>query len=87
LLGRGIYGTVYLATEVGTTKQLACKIVDLRREAPKLPDREQCHDDKQSKVQAFAKKATGAVAVRKKLMREIEILSKINHVGSFVPYL
>jgi serine/threonine protein kinase len=81
LLGSGIYGNVFLANDVATQTQLACKIVDLRRNAL---NQKECtptvHEDVKPRVQAYAEKINKVVEVRRKLVREIEILSKLSHV-------
>jgi serine/threonine protein kinase len=81
LLGSGVYGSVYLANDVLTKKQVACKIVDLRRKAVVPSGHDTPLDGAHKKeVQAFAEQEKGVSEVRKKLIREIEILSKLSHV-------
>jgi serine/threonine protein kinase len=81
LLGSGVYGSVYLANDVLTQKQVACKIVDLRRKAMKPDGQDTLLDGAhRMEVQAFAEQENGVTEVRKKLIREIEILSKLSHV-------
>jgi hypothetical protein len=75
---------VYLANDVVTQKQLACKVVDLRRNAvdPDGADEPDTSLDggQRMKVQAYAEKECVIVEVQQKLAREIEILSKLSHV-------
>jgi serine/threonine protein kinase len=81
LLGSGVYGSVYLANDVLTQKQVACKIVDLRRKAVEPDGHGTPLDGAHKKeVQAFAEQEKGVSQARKKLIREIEILSKLSHV-------
>ncbi|CZT13325.1 related to myosin light chain kinase 2 [Rhynchosporium graminicola] len=63
VLGTGQYGTVYLATDVATSKQIACKIVDFSKVADHPYD---------TSIVASAEE-------RVKLQREILILSRLNH--------
>jgi len=81
LLGSGVYGSVYLANDVLTQKQVACKIVDLRRKAVEPDGYDTPLDGAHKKeVQAFAEQEKGISEARKKQIREIEILSKLSHV-------
>lgn len=75
LLGSGVYGTVYLARDEVTQKQLACKVVNLRGDALKLSNPSTPQDDG-----VYAEKSRKLGDARKKLIREIEILSKLSHV-------
>lgn len=81
MLGSGIFGRVYLANDVLTQTQVACKIVDLRRKALE-PDGHDTPLDGAHKmeVQSFVEQEKGVSEARKKLIREIEILSKLSHV-------
>jgi hypothetical protein len=74
---------VFLANDVLTQKQVACKIVDLRKNAVEL-DKQDISLDRPHRieVQAFAEQKKGVTEVRKKLIREVEILSKLGHVGT-----
>ena len=60
--------------------QLACKIVDLRSHALNQTEYTVVHGDRKPKVQAYAEKTERVFEVRRKLMREVEILSKLSHV-------
>lgn len=66
---------------MATQMQLACKIVDLRREALNQTEYAPAiRDDRKPKVQAYAERINRGAEARRKLMREIEILSKLSHV-------
>jgi hypothetical protein len=69
-LGEGGCSVVHLATEMSSKWQVACKIVDLRRFSL---GRSKCDTEK----------AGEATDERAKLIREIEFLSKLNHVSNF----
>ncbi|KFY33520.1 hypothetical protein V494_07556 [Pseudogymnoascus sp. VKM F-4513 (FW-928)] len=69
LLGSGIYGKVYLATEVATKRQLACKVVNLR---PVVPTSSEDGQANASQGQTMRRE-------RQRLMREVEILTMVNH--------
>jgi len=74
---------VFLANDVMTQKQVACKIVDLRKNAVELDKQDISLDGPHRiEVQAFAEQKKGVTEVRKKLIREVEILSKLGHVGT-----
>ncbi|KFY25824.1 hypothetical protein V493_04424 [Pseudogymnoascus sp. VKM F-4281 (FW-2241)] len=68
LLGSGIYGKVYLATEIATRRQLACKVVDLRVVAPAS----------ESRSARISRERTTRLE-RARLMREVDIFSMVNH--------
>jgi serine/threonine protein kinase len=75
-LGCGKYGSVYLAREVSTTRQVACKIVDLDLAMHQLSS--------QSFATAGERWEAGVQAARderRKMMREIKILAGISHVS------
>jgi serine/threonine protein kinase len=80
VLGSGQYGKVYLAHEVSTWRQLACKIVELNEAARQLAglhntstrDDSLTHDP----LRWIEERRE-----RQKAMREIEILSKLSHVS------
>ncbi|KAH0562230.1 hypothetical protein GP486_003067 [Trichoglossum hirsutum] len=78
ILGKGGYGTVYMAINQVTKRQLACKIVDLR--TPLSPE---------GHVEGIGAKNSGtkrkrmdieANRNRKGWMREVEILQSLSHV-------
>lgn len=75
LLGSGHYGKVYLATEVATRRQLACKVVNLRAAAAAVSN--------DNLADASAERTTGGK--RGRLMREVEILTMLNHVCQLPP--
>ena len=72
VLGTGMYGSVYLAKEVASSSQLACKIVNLPSAIHKLA----------TSVDSWSERAKEAKDLRRKALREIGILSKISHVRS-----
>lgn len=76
LLGSGICGKVYLATEVATKRQLACKVVNLRAVAAVL------EDDHSNASREQTMRIEG-----QRLIREIEILTRVNHVCEIPPSL
>lgn len=62
-------------------RQLACKVVDLRRYTPESDGYGMPLDGAHKVgVQAYVERYRGITEARKKLMREIEILGKLNHV-------
>ncbi|ELR02468.1 Meiosis-specific serine/threonine-protein kinase mek1 [Pseudogymnoascus destructans] len=65
LLGSGICGKVYLATEVATKRQLACKVVNLRVAVV-------VSEDDQARERTMRLES-------QRLIREIEILTRVNH--------
>jgi hypothetical protein len=71
-------------------KQLACKIVDLRRRAKEPNESENIFNAENGpKVQAYAEQVREVTGVRKKLIREIEFLSRLSHVRDvfgLIPY-
>jgi len=79
MLGKGQYGNVYLATEATTTKQLACKVIDLELAMKNL--------SLQSAGNASLQRWESGMRVahqKKKILREIKILAKLSHVSSDV---
>ena len=77
-----MYGKVFLANDVLNQTQAACKIVDLRRKAVKPDELDKPpNEPPRVEVQAFAEQERDIIDVRKKLLREIEILSKLSHVS------
>ncbi|KAE8446107.1 hypothetical protein EG329_012478 [Mollisiaceae sp. DMI_Dod_QoI] len=74
VLGQGQYGAVHLATEIGTFKQLACKIINLREAADNLADHSSTVAGK-----AWYERMERAKEGIKMVMREIQILSKLSH--------
>ena len=78
-LGNGRFGDVFLAHEVETTKQVACKIVDLNLASQQLAD-------SHSSVPSDTTWEAGLRLAReekRKILREIGILAKLSHVGRF----
>lgn len=94
LLGAGAYGKVYMAINSSQRRQLACKIVDLRKLRPQTRariGREEQHaqaEDVDNRVQlrklaALADEKKRAHLLEDKLTRwyrEVDILASINHV-------
>lgn len=80
VLGGGFYGVVYLAHEVNTQKQVACKIIDLKAAAQQLSRPQttsaRMWDDEVVQLEN---------AARQKVLREIRILAQLSHVGPFFP--
>ncbi|PBP17589.1 serine/threonine protein kinase [Diplocarpon rosae] len=70
MLGSGQYGKVFLAKEVASSKQVACKIIDF----------EEAMKNQGAMSQTSLDTATGNyVITRDKIMREIRILSELSH--------
>ena len=78
ILGAGRYGNVYLATELATMKQIACKIVDLDLAMRNLSD---SYRDSSLAVLRWKSGLESAKEERKRVLREIRILSKLSHVS------
>ncbi|KAJ8064571.1 hypothetical protein OCU04_006900 [Sclerotinia nivalis] len=70
VLGSGIAGEVFLANRVGTPKQVACKVVKLSSSGHALPG---------SQSQTESNQQYDADLMRKTYLREVCILSKLNH--------
>ncbi|KAF7907570.1 uncharacterized protein EAF01_005156 [Botrytis porri] len=70
VLGSGIAGKVFLANNVGSSKQLACKVIEVRPPRRANPS---SHGSTESGQQYDTDLA------RKSHLREVEILSKLNH--------
>lgn len=77
MLGSGNYGKVYLAAEAESTKQVACKIVDLRSAMEQLQDSASLVDQ----VSRFENGKTVDLDEKKRVLREIRILAKLSHVS------
>jgi serine/threonine protein kinase len=76
-LGEGQYGGVFLATELDTRKQLACKIIDLERAMKNLGDRSvitSARERWESRIQYTSEQ-------KRRVLREIKILAKLSHVS------
>ncbi|CZR59166.1 related to myosin light chain kinase 2 [Phialocephala subalpina] len=74
VLGQGQYGAVYLGTEVGTSKQLACKVINLSEAADNLAEHSSAVAGK-----AWHERVERAREGIRLVMREIKILSKLSH--------
>jgi len=93
MLGAGAYGRVFMAVEQGVRRQLACKVVDLRKLRPTIPIGRLEHpasaEDVDNRVQM--RKVKDWVDKQKKgnklgdklkvYAREVEILNSISHVS------
>lgn len=77
VLGRGSYGAVYLAMEVATSRQVACKIVDLDAAAHQLTELSVSDIAREDWHEGVRRLTRGKELV----MREVKILSKLSHVG------
>lgn len=69
VLGEGQYGTVHLATEVATSMQVACKVVNRKASVSKLSTRSTKHPHQPNEY------------VGDRIMREIQILKALSHVS------
>lgn len=76
ILGEGAHGVVYVAQEVATSKQVACKIVNLNASSEKYMERRSQVNPGEMWHDQVRRVAEG----RKVTMREIKILSKLSHV-------
>jgi serine/threonine protein kinase len=76
-LGGGKYGSVYLAKEVSTTRQVACKIINLQLPVQRLSP-SQCPSSVSKRWQAGVQ-VGGEEKMR--AMREIKILATVSHVS------
>ncbi|TQS35838.1 hypothetical protein Golomagni_03730 [Golovinomyces magnicellulatus] len=76
LLGKGHFGAVFLAQDLVTSRQLACKIVDLSEAAYEITETIQSDPLGQRWINKFHKDRDG----KRLVMREIRILSKLSHV-------
>ncbi|RKF79922.1 Meiosis-specific serine/threonine-protein kinase mek1 [Golovinomyces cichoracearum] len=75
LLGKGHFGAVFLAKDLATSRQLACKIVDLNEAAYEITETIQSDPLGQRWINKFHKDRDG----KRLVMREIRILSKLSH--------
>ncbi|KAB8299933.1 hypothetical protein EYC80_000175 [Monilinia laxa] len=75
VLGSGIAGEVFLANSIGTSKQIACKVVKIKssRNPPAGSENGSVSARRESNLQKDADWEN------KSILREIDILSKINH--------
>ncbi|TAQ83849.1 hypothetical protein B7494_g7825 [Chlorociboria aeruginascens] len=74
VLGSGHSGSVYLANEISTSRQLACKIISLE-----VPDPEPLVASRlaSTKIKAFRREK--AEENKRKVLREVHILSMLSH--------
>ncbi|QSZ30898.1 hypothetical protein DSL72_000456 [Monilinia vaccinii-corymbosi] len=75
VLGSGIAGEVFLANNVGTSKQMACKVVKIKSSRSRLPSSQNgsvpgSRESNQQQDTEWENKSS---------LREIDILSKLNH--------
>ena len=76
VLGRGAYGAVYLAKEFSTSRQLACKIIELDVAADRITE----HSLSKAEGEDWRDRARRVGRGRDLVMREVKILSKLSHV-------
>lgn len=78
LLGTGQFGSVYLAREVATSRQMACKIVKLDLVTGHKPAKTQpcLNIGDEWQTEALRSKDEGGI-----VMREVNILSRLRHVS------
>ncbi len=76
VLGQGSYGAVYLAKEASTSRQMACKIVDMDVVAHKLTEVSVSDVAAEEWHERIRRVARG----RELVLREIRILSDLSHV-------
>ncbi len=76
VLGQGSYGAVYLANEVATSRQIACKIVDIDIAADQLTHESGSDIFVEGSNERLRRLARGKELV----MREVRILSRLSHV-------
>jgi serine/threonine protein kinase len=81
VLGQGAYGAVYLAQESSTSRQMACKIIDLDVAADRLTERSLSS----AKGEDWNRRLRRVAHGRELVMREIKILSKLSHVCIMIP--
>ncbi|KAG9245311.1 kinase-like domain-containing protein [Calycina marina] len=72
MLGKGQYGNVFLATEVATKKQLACKIINIELAMSSLSSQSSAATMPRSRWEE-------AQFQKKRVLLEIRILSKLSH--------
>jgi hypothetical protein len=75
VLGSGICGTVYLASEFTTKQQLACKVVDLRAQGVAVGSSQSTKNRRTNTARAAEIRRA-----RQRFFHEIEMLSLIDHV-------
>ncbi|RDL35008.1 uncharacterized protein BP5553_06939 [Venustampulla echinocandica] len=76
LLGTGQFGSVYLAKEVATSRQMACKIVKLDLAGGQKPAKTKPYSNTGDEWQTQALRAKDG---REIVMREVKILSRLKH--------
>jgi serine/threonine protein kinase len=78
MLGKGQYGEVYLGKELLTARQTACKIVNVDAAVQELTKYHASEELSQTWEDSYLRLLDG----KKKIMREIRILSKLDHVST-----
>jgi serine/threonine protein kinase len=78
MLGKGQYGEVYLGRELLTARQMACKIVNVDTAVQELTKYDAYEESNQTWQDSYLRMLDG----KKKVMREIRILSKLSHVST-----
>ena len=76
VLGQGSYGAVYLANEVATSRQVACKIVDIDLAADQLTN----ESGSDVLVEGWNERLRRLARGKELVMREVRILSRLSHV-------
>lgn len=76
ILGKGHYGAVFLANEVSTSRQMACKIVNLDSSVREITGNVTTDIPGRTWLDRIQHAREG----RKLVLREIQILSKLSHV-------
>ena len=75
VLGKGHYGAVYLAKEMTTSRQMACKVVNLEIGISRIMESSQ-------EPSLFGTQSGKQETGKEKIMREIQILAKLSHVSA-----
>jgi serine/threonine protein kinase len=76
VLGQGSYGAVYLANEVATSRQIACKIIDIDQAADQLTN----ESGSDVVLEGWNERLRRLARGKELVMREVRILSRLSHV-------
>jgi serine/threonine protein kinase len=76
VLGQGSYGAVYLANEVATSRQIACKIIDIDQAADQLTN----EFGSDVVLEGWNERLRRLTRGKELVMREVRILSRLSHV-------